>query len=243
MEGRKKKNGKKSVDNKLLRSVTGYARDTRCDDRESWGQKCFSLLFLKGRREEGGSHARDLIRRQGRTRVSRIPAAQLVEILLTTIRKYRTVKEEEKEKRVSTKPFPSSTLADTGCYATHELDAMHSGWACEDFIITSSLPTECIRIEKCAGLFFSYRGYRDNARMPVTRARIHPSFGREREREREIPLVSLTPVTLLLFFPPWISSCARRTVDVRRKGGRRIPLAEGQRQRERERGRSGVIWG
>lgn len=184
MEGRKKKNGKKSVDNKLLRSVTGYARDTRCDDRESWGQKCFSLLFLKGRREEGGSHARDLIRRQGRTRVSRIPAAQLVEILLTTIRKYRTVKEEEKEKRVSTKPFPScaSTLADTGCYATHELDAMHSGWACGDFIITSSLPTECIRIEKCAGLFFSYRGYRDNARMPVTRARIHPSFGRERER-------------------------------------------------------------
>ena len=151
----------------------------------------------------------------------------------------------EKEKRVSTKPFPScaSTLADTGCYATHELDAMHSGWACGDFIITSSLPTECIRIEKCAGLFFSYRGYRDNARMPVTRARIHPSFGREREREREIPLVSLTPVTLLLFFPPWISSCARRTVDVRRKGGRRIPLAEGQRQRERERGRSGVIWG
>lgn len=90
----------------------------------------------------------------------------------------------EKEKRVSTKPFPScaSTLADTGCYATHELDAMHSGWACGDFIITSSLPTECIRIEKCAGLFFSYRGYRDNARMPVTRARIHPSFGRERER-------------------------------------------------------------
>lgn len=99
MEGRKKKNGKKSVDNKLLRSVTGYARDTRCDDRESWGQKCFSLLFLKGRREEGGSHVRDLIRRQGRTRVSRIPAAQLVEILLTTIRKYRTVKEEEEERK------------------------------------------------------------------------------------------------------------------------------------------------
>lgn len=120
---------------------------------------------------------------------------------------------------------------------------MHSGWACGDFIITSSLPTECIRIEKCAGLFFSYRGYRDNARMPVTRARIHPSFGREREREREIPLVSLTPVTLLLFFPPWISSCARRTVDVRRKGGRRIPLAEGQRQRERERGVVAGLYG
>lgn len=42
---------------------------------------------------------RDLIRRQGRTRVSRIPAAQLVEILLTTIRKYRTVKEEEEERK------------------------------------------------------------------------------------------------------------------------------------------------
>lgn len=243
MEGRKKKNGKKSVDNKLLRSVTGYARDTRCDDRESWGQKCFSLLFLKGRREEGGSHVRDLIRRQGRTRVSRIPAAQLVEILLTTIRKYRTVKEEEKEKRVSTKPFPSSTLADTGCYATHELDAMHSGWACGDFIITSSLPTECIRIEKCAGLFFSYRGYRDNARMPVTRARIHPSFGRERERERDSPRLAYTGHASSLLSAMDFKLCASH----RRRSSKRWATYSARRgtktTRERERGRSGVIWG
>lgn len=186
-------------------------------------------------------------------RVSRIPGAQLVEILLTTCRNTVRKKKGKKKKSID-KAFPFvrvHTCRSTGRYATHELDAMHSGWACGDFIITSSLPTECIRIEKCAGLFFSYRGYRDNARMPVTRIRIirtrartyiplsslpPPLNEKQREREREIPLVSLTPVTLLLFFPPWISSCARRTVDVRRKGGRRIPLGEEQRQRERERG-------
>lgn len=79
-------------------------------------------------------------------------------------------------------------------------------------------------------------------RVCLLHARVYTLPLDEREREREIPLVSLTPVTLLLFFPPWISSCARRTVDVRRKGGRRIPLAEGQRQRERERER-GVVAG
>ena len=184
---------------------------------------------------------RDLIRRQGRTRVSRIPAAQLVEILLTTIRKYRTVKEEEKEKRVSTKPFPSSTLADTGCYATHELDAMHSGWACGDFIITSSLPTECIRIEKCAGLFFSYRGYRDNARMPVTRARIHPSFGRARERERDSPRLAYTGHASSLLSAMDFKLCASH----RRRSSKRWATYSARRgtktTRERERGRSGVI--
>ena len=101
------------------------------------------------------------------------------------------------------------TCRSTGRYATHEHDAMHSGWACGDFIITSSLPTECIRIEKCAGLFFSYRGYRDNARMPVTRIRIIRTRARtyiplsslpppldekqrERERERDSPRLAYT---------------------------------------------------
>lgn len=136
-------------------------------------------------------------------RVSRIPGAQLVEILLTTCRNTVRKKKEKKKKSVD-KAFPFvrvHTCRSTGRYATHELDAMHSGWACGDFIITSSLPTECIRIEKCAGLFFSYRGYRDNARMPVTRIRIirtrartyiplsslpPPLDEKQREREREI---------------------------------------------------------
>lgn len=156
-------------------------------------------------------------------------------------------KRRRRGKRVSTKPFPScaSTLADTGCYATHELDAMHSGWACGDFIITSSLPTECIRIEKCAGLFFSYRGYRDNARMPVTRARIHPSFGRERERERDSPRLAYTGHASSLLSAMDFKLCASH----RRRSSKRWATYSARRgtkttrERERERGRSGVIWG
>ena len=120
---------------------------------------------------------------------------------------------------------------------------MHSGWACGDFIITSSLPTECIRIEKCAGLFFSYRGYRDNARMPVTRARIHPSFGRERERERDSPRLAYTGHASSLLSAMDFKLCASH----RRRSSKRWATYSARRgtkttrERERERDRSGVI--
>lgn len=82
-----------------------------------------------------------------------------------------------------------------------------AGRVCRDFIITSSLPSDCIRIEKRAGLFSATVTVTTLVHL-FTYTSIHAFLFRWATRVSS----SFRPrrSTLLLLCRPWISSCAAR---------------------------------